>query len=74
MGFLILEEFKLFFALLVLNLLAFGVALLNSLDLGLKLDHLVLLLGLASLKIGNTFFKVCLAVLSLELFTHGECN
>jgi len=74
MGFLVLEEFKFLLALLVFDFFALRVTFLNGLDLGLQLDDLVLLLGLAGLQIGNTFLEVGLTVLSLELFAHGEGN
>ena len=74
MGFLVLEELKFLLALFVLHLFALAVALLDGLDLGLQFDDLVLLLGLAGLKVGDTLLEVGLAVLGLELLAHGESH
>ena len=65
MGFLVLEELKFLLALLVLDLFAFAVALLNGLDLGLEFNNLVLLLGLSGLEVGDSFLKIGFAVLGL---------
>jgi len=74
MSLLVFQEFKLFFTLLIFNFFAFGIALLDSLDLSLKLNDLVLLLGLSSFQIGNSLFEIGFTVFGLELLAHGEGN
>ena len=74
MRFLVLQEFKLLFTLLVFNLLALGVTLLDGLDLGFQLNDLVLLFGFPGLKVSNTLFEVSFTVLCLKLLPHGKCN
>lgn len=72
MSLLVFQELELFLTLLVFNFFAFGVALLNGLDLGLELDDLVLLFGLSGLEVGNSLLEIGFTVLSLELLAHGE--
>lgn len=72
MALLVLEELDLLVSLLDLYLPALSVPLLDGLDLGLELDHLVLQLGLLGLELLNLLLEVGLAVLGLELLPHGE--
>jgi len=72
MSLLVFQELELFLTLLVFNFFAFGIALLNSLDLGFEFDDLVLLLGLSGLEVGDSLLEIGFTVLSLELLAHGE--
>ena len=74
MKFLVLEELELLDALLLLNLLPLAVALLDGLDLGLELDDLILELGLLGLEFLDFALEVGLAVLGLQLLSHGESD
>ena len=66
MRLLVFEELQLLLALLVLHFLALGVPFLDSLDLCLQLNHLVLLLGL-----GDLDLQVVEEVLDLRLLSLG---
>ena len=72
MLFLVAEELNLLVALLALNLLALFVSLVNGVDLGLELAHLVLQLRLLVLKLLDSLLEVSLAVLGLQLLAHGK--
>jgi len=71
---LIAKKLQFLSAFLLLNLLSLAVALLNSFYLRFKLDNFILKFGLLSLKFLNFAFEVCLAMLSLELLSHSECD
>jgi hypothetical protein len=74
MQLLVLKELELLDALLLFNFLSLAVTLLDSLDLRLELNDLILKLGLLGLELLDFAFKVGFAVLSLELLSHGESD
>jgi hypothetical protein len=74
MQLLVLEELELLDALLLLNFLSLAVALLNGFDLRLELDDLILELGLLGLELLDFALEIGLAMLSLELLSHGESD
>lgn len=69
---LIAEELNLLVALLSFDLLALFVSLVDSIDLRLKLAHLVLQFRLLVLKLLDGLLKISLTVLRLKLLAHGE--
>jgi len=72
MSLLVFQEFELLLTLLVFNFFAFGIALLDGLDLGFELNDLVFLFGLSGLEVGDSLLEISFAVFSLELLAHGE--
>ena len=74
MQLLVLEELELLNALLLFNFLSLAVALLDGFDLRLELDDLILELGLLGFELLDFALEVGLAVLSLELLSHGKSD
>jgi len=74
MSLLVFQEFELLLTLLVFNFFAFGIALLDGLDLGFELNDLVFLFGLSGFQVGDSLFEVSFAVFGLELLAHGESD
>jgi hypothetical protein len=74
MQLLVLEELELLDALLLFNFLSLAVTLLDGFDLRLELDDLILELGLLGLELLDFALEVGLAVLSLELLSHGKSD
>ena len=74
MDLLVLEELKFFFALLRFNFLSFHIALVDCVDLSLQFNYFVILFCTFGLEFRNSLLEVRLAVLSLQLFAHGESH
>ena len=74
MLFLVLQELDLLFPLFLLNISPLFVALINGFDLGLEFFDLVVKLGLPFFQLNNPLLQLSLALLSLQLFAHTECD
>ena len=72
MSLLVFQEFELLLTLLVFNFFAFGIALLDGLDLGFELNDLVFLFGLSGFEVGDSLLEIGFTVFGLELLAHGE--
>ena len=69
---LLLEEILLFFTFLFVVFLLLFNDRVDGVDLGLKLNHLLLLLGLPFLELTSLLLQFGLAVLGLELLAHSK--
>ena len=69
---LIFKELELLFSLKVFHSFAFSIALFNCLDFSFQFNYSVFLLCFLSFKFRDSFFKVSLTMLSLQLLSHGE--
>ena len=74
MLFLVLQELDLLFPLFLLHISPLLVALINGFDLGFEFFDLVVKLGLPFFQLNNPFLQLSLALLSLQLFAHAECD
>ena len=72
MGLLVLQELDFFLTLLRLDFLSLNVALINSVDLSLQINHLVVSLQLSGLKLNDSLFQISTTMLSLQLLAHRE--
>ena len=71
---LVVEELNLFLTLLAFDFTTRCVARLDGFNLALELDDFVRLLLLFGFELVDALFKVGLAVLGLELLSHGESH
>lgn len=72
MDLLVVQEFDLLLSPFRFNLSSLYVALVKSINLGFKFDCLVVCLQLPRVQLLNSLLKICFAVLSLQLLTHGK--
>ena len=71
---LIVEELDLISSFLLLTITSLVISLRDGFDFALELDHFVGLLLLLGFKLLDFLLEICLSMLSLQLFAHGESH